>query len=296
MEANDVFIERYLADLNQHEIELINIFRESLEECGCSKAVEQYRSMLKEPISAMSCFKNFKITTERLNNKMAEVEVLIQRFTLNPEKTKQLFQRIQKKVDSILYDFDLACGFVNQQVEDAFDKVKTAPLGHREDGKIFESYVIYFFDCLFQEELIRIDPPQWRSRNLKLDGCYQIRERLRDQFEPAIRVGYKFNRLIVECKNKKPVTNDLMQCFKYTLYFQDTVLSNVPLTLLICRTMPGKNDPIWELLRKIFYRQIGTEARLILIVDIDDLKEMKNNKVKGEDFAVVLKEKISTFA
>ena len=86
-----------------------------------------------------------------------------------------------------------------------------------------------------------------------------------------------------------------MQCFKYTLCFQTTELSKVPLTLMVCRESPRKNSSIWEINKIIFNRQMEGERRIILILGLNDLSKMKDIKIKFGDPAKVIKDKIKLF-
>jgi len=208
---------------------------------------------------------------------------------LDAETTKSAFKPIHECIEDILRCFSLACSTVNGRVKDAFEKIEQSGHGRMEYGKEFEQAVIGFLDNLFFHEMIRKRPPKWANRMIDLDAYYETLE----GFDAVARTGFNFKRLVVECKNKVPSTNDLMQCFKYTLYFQDTAASKVPLALLVSRFAPGKNSPIWELLKRIFHRRIENESRLILIVDIEDLRAMRDTKLKGGDVALTIKQKIT---
>lgn len=121
------------------------------------------------------------------------------------------------------------------------------------------------------------------------DGGYKVLE----GFNTKERCGFPFKQLLIECKNyKKTNWRDLMQSFGYTLYYQESIISAIPLSLLISRENPDTESTTWKLRRLIFSRRIEHEERLILFMDVSDFGKMLEYKEKGGDPAGLLKDKV----
>jgi hypothetical protein len=197
-----------------------------------------------------------------------------------------------------------------------FDSIVESPVGDKKHGTLFQRLVLEFFDVLFLHEFDRFifglkkDDKIDREKEFKAEmtskyGAYRIGSwfnRLdgyyvkRDSFDAVNRCGFDFNGIIVECKNTRPTIDDLLQCFRYTLYFQNTCISKVPLTLLVCRRPPGGNSTIWDVNKRIFDRPMDRgETRLILILTMDELSKMKEYRTNDGDPALVLRNMIKSF-
>jgi hypothetical protein len=227
---------------------------------------------------------------EEFQRELVRIEHQILTYTTDVD-ARGRFEPLLTSSNEVLRVFQSGLETINRKIEELYDAINTSAQGHPEDGLPFQTLVLDFLDVVFIHELIRDSFPRTRCKNIKMDGIYNKLE----SFNASERTGFEFEKLLIECKNKKPDVNDLMQCFKYTLCYQTTVLSRVPLVLLVCRTRPGRNSSIWEINKKIFDKQISNETRLILILTIDELGEMKRLKLGGWDPAKVIKDKIAEF-
>jgi hypothetical protein len=286
----DSFIDEYIGGLRTIQDRAQFVFRECFEKVGISTIDNRY-TLLREPIKLLEDFSDAKSKIETLRSNLAQVENVIQNFTLDINKTRNFFEPIKKEVDDIINHFNGALQSINNEIERIFKNINESLYGKPEYGKIFENLVLSLFDVMFIHELVREEPPKLKQRGIKLDGFYNKL----DAFDARGRTGFEFQKMLIECKNKRPDINDLMQCFKYTLCFQTTEISRIPLTLLVCRNAPGKNSSIWEINKRIFDKQIASETRLILILTMDDLREMKELKLNGRDPAKVIKDEINSF-
>ena len=285
----ELFIEPYLDAFAKLELELENVFISSFEDLGVLTKHERYNSFRKD-IIPLKKFSNTKSSSENLWKSLTLIEHDISGFTQDTAKRKEIFEPICKKTNEIIDLFNLTINHINENIEQLFIMIESSPHGHKEHGKPFQDLVLNFLDMLFIHELVRDNFPKTKCRGIRMDGFY---EKL-DTFNARERTGFEFSKLLIECKNKKPDINDLMQCLKYTLCFQTNEISKVPMTLLVCKNTPGSNSSIWEINKRIFDRRIADETRLILILTVADLREMKEIKLKGGDPAKIIKEKVST--
>lgn len=283
------FINPYLDAFAKLELELKNVFINSFECLDVLTKQERYHSFSKD-IAPLKKFSNIKISSENLGKGLTMIEHEISGFTQDSGKRKETFEPICKKTHEIIDLFNSMINHINENIEQILNKIESSPHGNKEYGKPFQDLVLNFLDMLFIHELVRDNFPKTKCRGIRMDGFY---EKL-DTFNARERTGFDFSKLLIECKNKKPDINDLMQCLKYTLCFQTNEISKVPLTLLVCRNAPGSNSSIWEINKRIFDRKIADETRLILILTVADLSEMKDIKLKGGDPAKIIKEKVST--
>ncbi|MCK4814169.1 hypothetical protein KA005_00240 [bacterium] len=134
-----------------------------------------------------------------------------------------------------------------------------------------------------------MDLTEIETHRLRRDWAYKVL----DEFNTSERCGFPFRDILIECKNfTQPKYPSLMQLFVYTLNFQDSEISKVPLSLLISRKNPDINSTIWRTRGAIFNKPMDKETRLILFIDDHDLGRMLKNKQGGNDSASVLREKI----
>jgi hypothetical protein len=280
----------YLRGLGILSDRMRNVFMESLDRAGISSVESRY-DIFQKTISSLKSFSGASLKIQSLQDSLSQTENVVQNFTLDASKTRHIFEPIKREAEEIINYFRNALISVNDEIREVFKQIEESPLGKKEYGTIFEDLVLSFFDITFIHELVRENPQDLKHKATRFDGFYNKLE----TFDAKRRTGFEFENLLIECKNKKPKVNDLMQCFKYTLFFQASKLSSIPLTLLVCRHLPGKNSSIWEINRKIFDKQIDNETRLIILLDIDDLGEMKEIKVNEGDPAKIIKDKISKF-
>ncbi|MEW6617937.1 MAG: hypothetical protein AB1422_01070 [bacterium] len=291
-------LDDYIKDCLILKARLENDFKTSYEKLLCSTIDIKFTELNKK-IEPFKTFNDANRKIEEAGAHLCVIEKDILQFAgLDAEKTENLFKPIKESVEKIIKNFQKGLAIINTETVRLFKEISECSPG---DGKSFQDLVLEFFDVIFIDEINRYrygeeEPKELKKREFKilkrLDGFYTKC----DSFDAKQRIGFEFQGLIIECKNKRPDINDLMQCFKYTLYFQDTELSKVPLTLLVGRDSPRENSSIWEINRKIFDKSIANETRLILILDRKDLGEMKENKVKGRDSAMVIKDKVKKFS
>ncbi len=286
----DSITEDYRGGLSTLQERMGNVFRESLAAARISTIDYRY-ALLEQTLCAFQTFSNASHKIRALEMELSQLESLIQNFTLDAVKTKEVFEPIRHEADEIVRYFRTTLAAVNSEIEQVFKQIEESPFGEKEYGIVFEDLVLSFFDTMFVHELVREEPQNVRYKGIKFDGYYNRLE----SFDAKSRTGFEFQQLLIECKNKTPKVSDLMQCFKYTLFFQRSNLQSIPLTLLVCRHQPGVSSSIWEINRKIFDKQIANETRLILILDMNALREMKNIKVNDGDPAKIIKDKIRAF-
>ncbi len=290
MQFINSFIEDYLREFAEVAQDIENIFKQSFEDL-CLTIDCRYADFLKS-MDRLKQFNQADKSSDEFNAELARIEHQIQTFALNYQVTQERFEPLQKKANDLLRFFQSGVESINRQVEAVYNELIASPQGRLEDGLPFQQLVLDFIDAVFIHEFVRDDFPKTRCKGINMDGLYNKL----DSFNSRERTGFGFQKVLVECKNKKPDVNDLMQCFKYTLCYQTSEISQMPLVLLICRTKPGRNSSIWEINRKIFDKQVTNETRLILILTLEDLGEMKRLKLSGLDPVKVIKDKIAEFS
>ena len=286
----DSFFGDYSREFAEVEQEIENIFKQSFEDL-CLTIDCRYADFRKS-MDRLKQFNQAAKSSEEFKAELARIENQIQSFANDYQITHERFEPLQEKANDVLKVFRSGLETINRRVETLYNEISASAQGRLEDGLPFQELVLDFIDVLFIHEFIRDLFPRTRCKGIKMDGLYN---RL-DSFNSIERTGFEFQKLLIECKNKKPDVNDLMQCLKYTLCYQTTDISRVPLVLLICRTKPGRNSSIWEINRKIFDKQVTNETRLILILTLEDLGEMKQLKLSGSDPTKVIKDKIAEFS
>lgn len=285
------FVESYLREFADLEQQIENVFRNTFDSLNCSTTDRRY-SIFRGAINSLRHFNNASKSIEVFENSLIRIENEILNFTMNPQVTHECFQPIRECAYEILKVFKTGLGSVNNKIEELFEEVYNSARGRKEDGIPFQALILDYFDVLFIHEFVREDSPRTRCRKIQIDGFYKKL----DSFNARERTGFDFHKVLIECKNKKPDIGDLMQCFKYTLCFQMTETSKIPLVLMMCRSKPGRNSSIWEINKRIFDKKIENETRLILILTLDDLDEMKSLRICGLDPAKVIKDKITVFS
>lgn len=290
------FIDDYLDEFVLIQDRIEQVFLKSFEDAGCSTGRQKYNDLkvLLDNLRNFSCADQNEILVEQ---KLGTIDNELQYFTQDSERTKNLFKPIHDDVTELLQVFRSSRRDINNKVGEIYERIHECPCGAKEHGIPFQDSVLAFFDWVFIHEFVRSDinmdegRPKKKIRNIKMDGFYNKL----DSFDAKERTTFSFQQMIIECKNKRPDINDLMQCLKFTLYFQTNELSKVPLTLLVCRSKPGHNSTVWDINKKIFDKKIENETRLIIILSVEDLKEMKEIKASGGDPAKVIKTKIADY-
>ncbi len=241
--------------------------------------------ILKPLFENLNYFNNPNIRIDNHNKQLLDVEEKIQLFTTNSKSTKTIMGPIRTSADDLINLYEQYLVRIDEQLEYLFNQILNSDFGDKKFGKPFEKLVLTFIDMLYLHDLKR---KQENVNGIVFDGFYEKF----DHFNAIEKTGFYFDNIIVEVKNKKPKPNDFMQCFKYTLFFQDTIFTKVPLTLLICRFKPTDQSSIWGLMQKAFSNSIRNEVRLIVLLDINDLEQMKIKKINREDPSVIIKDRI----
>lgn len=292
------FLNNYRKDLYDLYDEAWSIFQECYRSIGIGYE-HSYGFFLNigKKIESMENFYNIKAKSEELEKARANCLLeYCQLSSRNPNYNQKSdkWNFFANKVQEIINLNELAVSMLLDKARTAYEIIITCPYGKQKNKNInaslFEKKVSEFFDWLFISELIRADLTEIETPQLRRDSVYSVH----DDFDTLKRCGFRFKELLIECKNfAQPKYPSLMQVFVYTLSCQDSEISKVPLSLLISRKNPDKESTIWRIRRAIFNKPMEKETRLILFLDDNDLGKMLENKQKGIDPALVLKEKIA---
>ncbi len=153
-----------------------------------------------------------------------------------------------------------------------------------ENGRMFEREVMNLIDWLFIDELKKIG-----DLKLKVDGAYEVT----NDFNTLQRCGKTFSHLFIECKNKeRPNGHDVMQLYAYTLDCMERALFKIPICILISRKNPSTASIASNLRSAVLNRRIADEERLLLVLQVSELKEMLDLKKDGRDPASLFKKQI----
>jgi hypothetical protein len=310
----DLLSDGYINELLNLRQVVQDRFREVLDHLQCH-TIPQRLEFLNNSLNELKTFDNPKKKIQDINVTLTGIEDVIVNFCGSPTERVSFFKPIKESVDDVIALYEAKSHDIHSKVESLFNEIIHCPSGDKAYGNMFQCLVLEFLDVIFIHEFdrfvfgLRQDDGRSREEEWKVEmkrtyGSYRIGSWLkkldgyyvkRDSFDAIDRVGFDFKGMIVECKNKRPTIDDLLQCFRYTLYFQNTRISTVPLSLLICRHAPGQNSTVWDMNKRIFDKPIGNETRLILILTLDDLLQMKQYRVNDGDPALVLKNIINDF-
>jgi len=292
------FLNDYRKDLYSLNDEAWSIFQECYRSIGINyEHSHGFFINIGKKIESMENFYNIKAKSEELEK--ARASCLLEYYQLasrnpnhNQKSDKWIF--FANKVQEIINLNELAVSMLLDKARIAYEIIITCPYGKQKNKNInaslFEKKVSEFFDWLFISELERVDLTEIETHRLRRDWAYKVL----DEFDTSERCGFPFRDILIECKNfTQPKYPSLMQLFVYTLNFQDSEISKVPLSLLISRKNPDKESTIWRIRRAIFNKPMKKETRLILFLDDHDLGKMLENKQKRIDPALVLKKKIA---
>ena len=292
-------VENFLRDYRKELYKLCDDAWSVFQECYKSIGRENSYGFfidIKKKIESMENFCNIEGKSEELEQARATCFLQYDQLAMhspdyNPKSDKWNF--FEQKVQEIIDLKELFINMLLDKARTAYEEIKVCPYGKQKNknnnASLFQKKVLEFFDWLFISELKRVNTTEIENGRLRRDGVYKVL----GNFDTSIRCGFQFRELIIECKNfEKPKYPSLMQLFVYTLSFQDSEISKVPLSLLISRKNPDKLSTIWRVNCGIFNKPIKKETRLILFFDDCDLGEMLEKKETGIDSALVLKEKI----
>jgi hypothetical protein len=184
-----------------------------------------------------------------------------------------------------------------KKADSCFRRLNKCPFGEQENNqrnaRTFQQEVMSFIDWLFIGELERMDLCEIEDSSQKRDGGYKVT----DQFNTKERCMKEFSHLFVECKNyKKPSYHDLLQVLSYTLHCVERSYFKIPVCILVSRINPLPKSATSDFRRTILNRPIEKEERLILFLDVKQLKEMLDRKRAGMDPASLIKDKIYKLA
>ncbi|MDL2121533.1 MAG: hypothetical protein LWX51_00310 [Deltaproteobacteria bacterium] len=316
------FLNDYRKDLYSLNDEAWSIFQECYRSIGIDyEHSHGFFIDIGKKIESMENFYNIKAKSEELEK--ARANCLLEYYQLasrnpNHNQKSDKWNSFANKVQEIINLNELAVSMLLDKASTAYEKIITCPYGKQKNKNInaslFEKKVSEFFDWLFISALGRVDLTEIETYRLRRDWVYKVR----DEFDTLEKCGFPFRDILIECKNfAQPKYPSLMQVFVYTLscqdseiskvplsqpnagsihgvvYRQDSEISKVPLSLLISRKNPDRESTIWRIRRAIFNKPMKKETRLILFLDDHDLGKMLENKQKGIDPALVLKEKIA---
>lgn len=292
------FLNDYRKDLYSLNDEAWSIFQECYRSIGIDyKHSHGFFIDIGKKIESMGNFYNIKAKSEELEK--ARANCLLEYYQLasrnpNHNQKSDKWNSFANKVQEIINLNELAVSMLLDKASTAYEKIITCPYGKQKNKNInaslFEKKVSEFFDWLFISALGRVDLTEIETYRLRRDWVYKVL----DEFDTLEKCGFPFRDILIECKNfAQPKYPSLMQVFVYTLSCQDSEISKVPLSLLISRKNPDRESTIWRIRRAIFNKPMKKETRLILFLDDHDLGKMLENKQKGIDPALVLKEKIA---
>ena len=292
------FLNDYRKDLYSLNDEAWSIFQECYRSIGIDyEHSHGFFIDIGKKIESMENFYNIKAKSEELEK--ARANCLLEYYQLasrnpNHNQKSDKWNSFANKVQEIINLNELAVSMLLDKASTAYEKITTCPYGKQKNKNInaslFEKKVSEFFDWLFISALGRVDLTEIETYRLRRDWVYKVL----DEFDTLEKCGFPFRDILIECKNfAQPKYPSLMQVFVYTLSCQDSEISKVPLSLLISRKNPDRESTIWRIRRAIFNKPMKKETRLILFLDDHDLGKMLENKQKGIDPALVLKEKIA---
>jgi hypothetical protein len=292
------FLNDYRKDLYSLNDEAWSIFQECYRSIGIDyEHSHGFFIDIGKKIESMENFYNIKAKSEELEK--ARANCLLEYYQLasrnpNHNQKSDKWNSFANKVQEIINLNELAVSMLLDKASTAYEKIITCPYGKQKNKNInaslFEKKVSEFFDWLFISVLGRVDLTEIETYRLRRDWVYKVL----DEFDTLEKCGFPFRDILIECKNfAQPKYPSLMQVFVYTLSCQDSEISKVPLSLLISRKNPDRESTIWRIRRAIFNKPMKKETRLILFLDDHDLGKMLENKQKGIDPALVLKEKIA---
>lgn len=292
------FLNDYRKDLYSLNDEAWSIFQECYRSIGIDyEHSHGFFIDIGKKIESMGNFYNIKAKSEELEK--ARANCLLEYYQLasrnpNHNQKSDKWNSFANKVQEIINLNELAVSMLLDKASTAYEKIITCPYGKQKNKNInaslFEKKVSEFFDWLFISALERVDLTEIETYRLRRDWVYKVR----DEFDTLEKCGFPFRDILIECKNfAQPKYPSLMQVFVYTLSCQDSEISKVPLSLLISRKNPDRESTIWRIRRAIFNKPMKKETRLIIFLDDHDLGKMLENKQKGIDPALVLKEKIA---
>lgn len=292
-------VENFLQDYRKELYKLCDdawlVFQECYRTIRCEYP-DDFFVDIKDKIESMGTFCNIKDKWEALKQARATCSsqyLLHANFNANPGSLDD-WNGFKNKIQEIIEWTEVSLATLLDKSQNAYTTIKKCPYGEQKNknrnASLFENKVSEFFDWLFISELQRADLTEIETSRLRRDSVYRVL----DDFDTLERCGFQFKELLVECKNfAQPKYPSLMQVFVYTLSCQDSEISKVPLSLLISRKNPDRESTIWRIRRAIFNKPMKKETRLILFLDDHDLGKMLENKQKGIDPALVLKEKIA---
>ncbi|HHT9115179.1 MAG TPA: hypothetical protein ACFYEL_01790 [Candidatus Wunengus californicus] len=294
----DELREDCISKINDHTRILKDSYVKAFRYVNCKTIDDGFRKVE----SVMQGFENLSNLPRKISDikdLRISIELELKHHALAASKshgtTGRFFTRIYNKFEDIIGSLNETAQTISKISKSLLEEIKKCPFGEAENSSLnakrFERNVIELIQWLFIDEIVRIALPLIEDGSLKRDAGFKVLE----GFDTQNYCGFKFTSLIVECKNyAKPDYKDLMQLFTYTLPWSDSEISKNPLCLLISRENPTIDSTTWRIRKAIFNKPMGSDTRLILFLDVDDLQKMIEYRDNGHP-STVFKEKIDEF-
>lgn len=234
----------------------------------------------------------------KIKNTRKLTETTYKQYSLNAgksDKANEYFSPLFNEFERIISYLGRTGQEISEVSKRILKEINECPHGEAENrtlnAKRFERNVIELIQWTFIDEMERAELSSIEDGSLKRDAKFEGME----SFDTKKHCGFEFTSLIVECKNyKMPSYKDLMQLFTYTLQWTDSEIQKNPLGILVSRKNPTINSATWRIRKSIFNKPMGSDTRLILFLDVDDLQKMIGYRENGHP-ANIFKEKIQEF-
>ncbi len=293
----DAFKETHSSKIDESTRELKDAYMSVFEKVGCLTTADHFLEV-ESIVQNLKNLSNLHGQILKIKNTRKLTETTYKQYSLNagiPDKANEYFSPLFNEFERIISYLGQTGQEISKVAKRILKEINACPHGEAENrslnAKRFERKVIELIQWTFIDEMERIELSSIEDGSLKRDAGFEVVE----GFDTKKYCGFEFTSLIVECKNyKKPSYKDLMQLFTYTLPWTDSEISKNPLCLLVSRENPKDDSVTWRIRKSIFNKPMGSETRLILFLDTDDLQKMIGYRENGHP-ANIFKEKIQEF-